>query len=454
MSAPAGVAAYLSANLIAAAPVALPAHGVGNRSDLPLPFEALVIGAALALLASFVGLAFLWREPRLRPEDGWQLPVAVQSVLDARWFRGLLAGVSLLLTGWVLLALVFGRDDENNPVPYVVYVCLWVGMPFLSLIFGAVWAILNPIRWLHRGIAALARIPRDFTLTDVDLGFWPAAAGLFAFTWLELVAPDRTTLLVLRIAVGLFVLISVVGSLTFGERWFREGDPFEVLSRLYGQLSPLGRRPDGRLVLRTPVHGPSLLAPRRGLLATAAVMLGGTAYDSLTADIRYAGWVQSAAAPDVVRTATLLGLVVLVGGALHLAAAVSAWLSRLPVRGMAADLAPSLLPIAAGYLVAHYYSLLVFQGPRTLSLLSDPLGVGADWLGTAGVVPWAWPIQPTLVAVVQAGAIVVGHVLGVVVAHERAIRVLPHRAAVVGQVPLMVLMIGYTVGGLSLLFSG
>ena len=453
MSATAGVAAYVSA-FSAAAPAALPAHGVGNRSDLPLPFEALLIGAALALLASFVGLAFLWREPRLRPEDGWEVPRGVQAVLDARWFRGLLAGLSLLLTCWVLLALVVGRDDANNPVPYVVYVWLWVGMPFLSLVFGAIWAILNPVRWLHRGIAALARIPRDFTLTDVDLGFWPAAAGLFAFTWLELVAPDRTTMLVLRLAIGLFVLVSIVGSLSFGERWFREGDPFEVLSRLYGQLSPLGRRPDGRLVLRTPVHGPSLLAARRGLLATAAVMLGGTAYDSLTADIRYAGSVQSTAAPDLVRTATLLGVILLVGGALHLAAAVSAWLSGVPVRGMAADVAPSLLPIAAGYLVAHYYSLLVFQGPRTLALLSDPLGVGANWLGTGGVAPWGWPIQPTLVAAVQAGAIVLGHVLGVVVAHERAFRVLPHRAAVVGQVPLMVLMIGYTVGGLSLLFSG
>jgi len=441
--------AYLSS-----VPVVLPAHGVGNRSDLPLPFEALVIGAALALFVSFVGLAFLWREPRLQPEDGWPVPRGVQSVLDARWFRGTLAGLTLLLTGWFLLALLFGEDDANNPVPYVVYVWLWVGMPFLSLVFGAIWAVLNPVRWLHRGIVALARIPRDFTLTDVDLGFWPAAVGLFAFTWLELVAPDRTTLLVLRIAVGLFVLVSVVGSLTFGERWFREGDPFEVLSRLYGRLSPLGRRPDGRLVLRTPVHGPSLMAPRRGLLATAAVMLGGTAFDSLSAEIRYAGWVQSTPAPDLVRTATLLAVVLLVAGALHLAAAVSAWLSRVPVRGVAADLAPSLLPIAAGYLVAHYYSLLVFQGPRTLALLSDPLGTGANWLGTAGVAPWSWPIQPTLVAVVQAGSIVLGHVLGVVVAHERAIRILPHRAAVVGQVPLMVLMILYTVGGLSLLFSG
>jgi hypothetical protein len=259
---------------------------------------------------------------------------------------------------------------------------------------------------------------------------------------------------VLRIAVGLIVLVSIVGSMTFVERGLREGDPFEVLSRLYGRLSPLGRRPDGRLVLRSPVHGPSLLAARRGLLATAAVMLGGTAFDSLSADIRYAGWVQSTSAPDLVRTATLLGVVLLVGGALHLAAAISAWLSGVPVRGVAADLAPSLLPIAAGYLVAHYYSLLAFQGPRTLALLSDPLGTGANWLGTGGVAPWAWLIQPTLVAVVQAGALVVGHVLGVVVAHERAIRILPHRAAVVGQVPLMVLMVVYTVGALSLLFSG
>ena len=150
---------------------------------------------------------------------------------------------------------------------------------------------------------------------------------------------------------------------------------------------------------------------------------------------------------------TLLGVVLLVAGALHLAAAVSAWLSRIPVRGVAADLAPSLLPIAAGYLVAHYYSLLAFQGPRTLALLSDPLGLGANWLGTGGhAVGVADP--PDLVAVVQAGAIVLGHVLGVVVAHEQAIRILPHRKAVVGQIPLMVLMIGYTVGGLSLLFSG
>ncbi|MEP6648745.1 MAG: hypothetical protein ABJA74_02375 [Lapillicoccus sp.] len=111
----AGFAAYLSPAL-GPLPAALPAHGVGNRADLPLPFEALVIGAALALFASLVALAFLWREPRLRAEDGWPLPSGVQRAVDARWFRGVLAGLSLLLTGWVLMSLVLGRDDANNPV--------------------------------------------------------------------------------------------------------------------------------------------------------------------------------------------------------------------------------------------------------------------------------------------------------------------------------------------------
>ena len=143
----------------------------------------------------------------------------------------------------------------------------------------------------------------------------------------------------------------------------------------------------------------------------------------------------------------------LVAGALHLAAAVSAWLSRIPVRGVAADLAPSLLPIAAGYLVAHYYSLLAFQGPRTLALLSDPLGIGANWLGTGRSrrgrgrsTRLSWPSSkraPSCSATCSASSSPTS-------ARSGSCRT----AAVVGQIPLMVLMIGYTVGGLSLLFSG
>ncbi|MEO7059742.1 MAG: hypothetical protein ABI083_08485 [Lapillicoccus sp.] len=431
----------------------VPAHGVGSRQDLPLPFTALVIAAALALLVSFVALGALWREPRFTRDDGWAVPQGVQQVLQSRWTRGIASGLAGVLTLWVLASLLFGRDTANNPVPYVIYVWLWVGLPALSLVLGPVWTTLNPMRWLHRGLTRLARIDPDSRLTDARPGLWPAAALLLVFTWLELVAEDRTSLPVLRIAVAFVVLVSVIGSLAFGRSWFRQGDPFEVLSRTYGQLSPLGRRPDGRFLLRTPVHGPSLMGRHRGLLATVSVLLGSTAYDSLSSDIRYAAWVQSTPSPTLLRTATLVATCLVVALALLLAATLASMIAGVPARGMGEEFAPSIIPIAAGYLVAHYWSLFVFQGQRTLALLSDPFGTGADLLGTAGITPGQALIAPTLVAVIQAGAIVIGHVLGIVVAHERAIRIFDRRSSIVGQLPLMALMVLYTVGGLSLLFS-
>jgi cytochrome c oxidase assembly protein subunit 15 len=94
------------------------------------------------------------------------------------------------------------------------------------------------------------------------------------------------------------------------------------------------------------------------------------------------------------------------------ATALSAWLARRPVRGTASAFAPSLLPIAAGYLVAHYWSLWVWEGTNGLAKLSDPLGTGANWLGTAQVTPPNALIAPGLVAVIQLVAIVTGHLLG------------------------------------------
>ena len=85
--------------------------------------------------------------------------------------------------------------------------------------------------------------------------------------------------------------------------------------------------------------------------------------------------------------------------------------------------------------------------------MSDPLGTGANWLGTGALQPWPALISPGLVAGIQVVAIVTGHVVGVVLAHEQAVRLFPRRAAVVGQVPLLILMVLYTVGGLTLLFS-
>ena len=142
----------------------LPAHGVGSRQDLPLPFGLLLTGAALALVISFLALGLLWKQPRLRPTDGRLLPPALALALDSPAVRGAFGALSLALAAWTLLALLGGKDDANNPVPYVVYVWLWVGLALLSMVFGPIWRVLNPIRWLHRGILAAARVPADFSL--------------------------------------------------------------------------------------------------------------------------------------------------------------------------------------------------------------------------------------------------------------------------------------------------
>ncbi|MEO7448308.1 MAG: hypothetical protein ABI336_08540, partial [Humibacillus sp.] len=423
---------------------AAPAHGVGSRGDLPLPFAALVIGAGAALLISFVALGALWREPRLRASDGWLLPRPVAAALESRWLRVVARTLALALTVWTLLALVLGPDSARNPVPSVVYVWLWVGLAFASMLLGPVWRVINPVRLLHRGVLRLARVDPDLAVLPYRWGLWPAAVGLGTFTWVELVAEENTSLLLLRPLVAGFFAVSLLGSALFGRAWFEHADPFEAWSRLLGLLSPLGRRDGGRWVLRTHLHGVNTLRAQRGLVATVSVMLGGTAYDGFSANLGWATFVQTSALPSaLLKTVTLLGFFAAVALTLWLASAVSVRLAGMPLRssvGFVSDIAPALLPIAGGYVIAHYWSLWVYQGQEAWRLLTDPLGTGANWLGTAGLVPDGTLIQPTLVATIQAVSIVTGHLLGVLAAHERAITVLPHRAAVIGQVPLMVVM--------------
>jgi hypothetical protein len=81
------------------------------------------------------------------------------------------------------------------------------------------------------------------------------------------------------------------------------------------------------------------------------------------------------------------------------------------------------------------------------------LATGANVFGTAHWVVNPTLADPNLVAALQVTAIVGGHVLAVVLAHDRALRLLPRRQAMIGQIPLLVLMVGFTVGGLTLLFA-
>ncbi|MDQ7991144.1 MAG: hypothetical protein AAGC63_01495, partial [Propionicimonas sp.] len=101
-----------------------------------------------------------------------------------------------------------------------------------------------------------------------------------------------------------------------------------------------------------------------------------------------------------------------------------------------------------------YLSLLVLEGQRTGVLLSDPLGLGWNLFGTAeNGIAVLWLDHPTATALVQLAAILAGHLLGVLVAHDLSVARLPAGRAVSGQLPMLAVMVGYTIGGLTLLFS-
>ncbi|MFF3428527.1 hypothetical protein [Streptomyces sp. NPDC002602] len=421
------------------------AHGIGSQHDLPIsPFYAFA-GAFAALFVSFLALGLLWSTSRFRGgRSGLALPARFQRVADAPATRTTLRGLGLAAVLAVLLHLLLGPDDPaRNPAPGAVYVLLWVGLVPASLLLGPVWRLFNPLRTLHRLLAAALRRRAPDRPLPARLGQWPAAVGLFGFTWLELVSPDPASTTTLLIALCCFVVGQLALAARFGENWFADGDPFEAYSDLLARLSPLGRRTDGRLVLRNPFHGLDATPERPGLVAVVCVLLGSTAYDGYSDN---PSWINAIQTSPLGRTPTatlgLLGSIALVAALYCLCAAATRLVSGPHPRPLTA-FAHSLVPIALGYLVAHYFSLLVTEGPRTVIMAA----------GTDNASESLPPLGPGGLAALQVIAVVTGHVLGVIAAHDRSVRLFPPAKAVAGQLPLLALMITYTIGGLSLLLN-
>jgi len=290
------------------------------------------------------------------------------------------------------------------------------------------------------------------------VGYWPAVAGLFAFVWLELVYPESTYLSPVRLWFAVYIAVLLVGSALFGSAWFERADPFEVYSTLVGHLSVFGRREDGRLVLLSPLANLDSVRAAPGLVAVVAVLFGSTAFDSFKDSALWLRFTQSTELHiSTLNTVVMLGFCAVVGATFAVATMASrgdgspAGVRRSALPDMFAH---SVAPIVVGYIVAHYLSYFVETGQQTLIQLSDPMATGADLLGTADWKQSYWlSTHPTFLAVTKVLAVVTGHVLGVVAAHDRAVKLLPKRHQLTGQLPLLLVMVFYTVTGLYLLFG-
>jgi hypothetical protein len=418
------------------------AHGIGGSKDLPIPLELTIAGAVAALTVSFTVLAVAWRTPRYdEGVTGRPAPPRLAAVVDSRPYFLVLRAFGMLAFLYTVMVAVLGEDSLINPFFGIFYVLLWVGFVPASLLFGPVYKAISPVRTINSLFAKLTGSDPDrgvFTYPEW-LGHWPAALGLYAFVWMELVYPFATELGPVRLWCAAYVAAMLLGGALFGSRFYELADPFEVYSTMVSRLSVWGRR-DEQLMVRSPLANLASTPVRAGLVAVTAVLFGSTAFDSFKDSTRWVKFVQGdwvsshSGATQLVTNAGLLAFVLAVG--------------------LVFTAGTMLTGVVVGYVFAHYLTYLLEVGEQTLIYMSDPFSTGANWFGTANWTPsYFFSYHPTMLATVKVLAVVIGHVLGVVAAHDRAIHLLPRKHQLTGQLPLLVAMIAFTVGGLYLLFA-
>jgi len=453
------------------------AHGFGRLYNLPVPFWLYAWGASAVLLMSFVVVGWFAATPApgARPASrdiaraGWVVALRRARVVPVLRALAVLALLLSIATGF------FGvRDPYRNFSMTAFWVVFVLGFAYATALIGDLYAAINPWRtlaaWLDRAWRGFSRGRLEY---PQGLGDWPALALYAGFIWFELFNLGRPSTLAAMLAA--YSAITLAGVWLFGApAWFRHGEFFSVFLRLVALMAPIDYRPGQALRWRLPFAG--LLQERPAQASTvvfALFMLSSTAFDGLKVTQGWvfffwhnewlAGWLGKSPiqAYAVLRpwyvawdTFWLLASPFIYFGVYLL----FVWLARLlarstrPLRELVLDFGYTLLPIALVYHVTHYFTLLLTQGVKIVSLASDPFGWGWNLFGTLGL--WRAPIlpDPGVVWHAQVALILLGHIASVVVAHAVALRVFAtRRQAVLSQVPMLCLMVLFTVAGLWIL---
>ena len=437
---------------LAVVPRAASAHGVStSRFTAPLPLPLLFAGAGAT-----VGLTALWltvtnRTGRSRNERRYVTTIPSGVVRRA---RNVASGLFLVAVLVVLSIGLVGRQvPVGNPATVFTWPVWFRGLALLAMLVGSPWTAISPWRTLYRGIcriegrplALLGRYPST-------LGAWPALVGfLVLFGVIEnlTVVPRSPRLTSVLLAV--YALAMLGGAVLYGRTWLRTADPLGVLYGLFGRVAPLEVATDGtgdwKLTLRPPWDGCLEPVASGQLVVFVVAMVYTVSFDGFTTTRTFQATL-FAVRPVVgtgVETSVVLYGVGLMG--FVTAFALSIWLVERVGTGSGTDwltaarwFAPTILPIAAAYEVAHNY-------PYVLGNLGRLLTMALNWSlpGIEPIRPLGWLSLPLFWGS-QVALIVVGHVVAVVAAHYVAVdRYDTIEAARYGHVPLVVLMVGYTV---------
>jgi hypothetical protein len=404
-------------------PGAVAAHGLSPVYQSPLPLAVYLVGAALAVALSFAFV--LARDLRATPAPEGR-PVRVPATL-----RIAVRLIGLVGWAWVMAQGIAGGSSDAAVAGLFLWVYGWVGVALLSALVFPVWEWLDPfatlydvLAWPLRRLGIHGSAP---TALPRSARHWPAVAGLVFFVWLELVVvPGSETL---TIVLAGYTVLTLALMAQFGrDRWRTEGETFTVWFRTLNRLAPFGiarrgdatvawdaaRNPveiDPGLLVRRPFASGLLYAPwTTPLIVLVAVGAASIIFDGLSQTVAFA----------TVFGAPAMGIrTLLLAAWLGLIVAAALWVARTVSPGA---IGAGMLPIAVGYLIAHYLTYLLIDGQRIVIAVSDPLQDGSDLLGTAFFQPSSAWLPASLVWTLQLGAVVGGHVLGAWAGHVTAQR--------------------------------
>ena len=456
-------------------PGAALAHTSDNAIVLTLPSDLYIAGGSLVVGLSFLLVALVGTSRFAR------LETAVRPL--GRMPAG--GGTSLSLASFLVMLALIGAgflgtpDPLANPLPLTVWTLWWVGLTLLHLVFGNLWAVLNPWSGLYALLGRLPglgrRVARPPWRYPDWLGHWPAVVQFLGFAWFELVHPAPQDPTILARAVGLYFLANLAGMLLFGRAaWLGRGEAFSVYFRIVSWMSPLNGRPEaaaggegaGRLQLTPPGLGLLRVAPLPlSGAAFVVLMLSTVSFDGLSLTFRWLGAIGVNPLEFPGRSAVLLpntlGLLATYGTLLACYLGV-VWLGHrlagrpTPLAEAFGGYALSVVPIAFGYHLAHYLTIFMVDAQYAAIALNDPFGLGWNLFGLRGAhVTASFLMDFHAVRLIwhsQIAIIVIAHVVAVALAHAIALRQTAARGrAVISQIPMTALMICYTLFGLWLL---
>jgi hypothetical protein len=417
---------------------------VGGLSDAAstggVPSWLTVVTGGVLVGASFLFNSLLTDHEGIRAVNGWRAVAPTPETVrrGVAWVVRLVGVAVLALV--VLSGFLAPSKPETNFAILVVWAGWWAGYAMSTYLLGNTWPTVNPWRTLATLLPSegMRSYPERY-------GAWPSVVGLLALVWIEVVSPLAADARLLAGLVLAYTVVTLAGAILYGEqRWFHSVDPVSRVFRVYGRVAPIQRTADG---FEFCLPGAALTSPQSesrepGSVAFVIALLWVTTFDGLVTTGAWNTFVEAVVAvgvpPLVVYVVCLLAgftffLVIYRIAARRARERVGSFLTPETIRQW---FVPSLIPIAAGYHVAHFLGYFLSLAPAVVNVLPYPLG-GA-------------PAPPVLVVprwfgTLQLGFVVLGHLLAVWVAHALAMELFPGILRPIrSQYPFVVVMMVYT----------